>query len=78
MPTIFISILKEINAAKRFNKKYPEMISIHLMSNSIGSTRHDFKGQCHEIFDTFYIKKNSSWAPYESTKTVLLNFSFVF
>ena len=33
------------------------------------------KGQCHEIFDNFCLK-DSTWAPYEQTKTVSRTFSY--
>ena len=35
------------------------------------------KGQCHEIFDHFFIcLKDSTWAPYEQAKTVSRTFRF--
>ena len=36
-----------------------------------GATHVTLKGQCHEIFDPFFICKNSTWAPYEQDNTVL-------
>ena len=30
----------------------------------------NLKGQCHEIFKTYFIKKNSTWVPHEQAKTV--------
>ena len=35
------------------------------------------KGQCHEIFYTFFNQINSTWAPYEHAKTVSRNFSLL-
>ena len=34
------------------------------------------KGQCHEFFYHFFSVKDSTWASYEQTKTVLCTFSF--
>ena len=35
------------------------------------------KGQCHEIFDSFFsFFKDSTWAPYEQAKTVSRTSSF--
>ena len=45
-------------------------------STTIKATR-DLKGQCHKIFDHFFLLKRFTWAPCEQTKTVLQTFLFL-
>ena len=48
----------------------PDLIKKQLEVNLI------LKGRCHEIFNTLYDKKNSTWAPYKQSKTFCKIVSF--